>query len=91
MNINVKLFKNRNKPKDDNFIFGEHGLVSRSVVIDSYQVPRAAEAWPDAVKKTYNLLLGYVKFRLIERIKVQCFKFPNKSHSLKFLPFGTSI
>ena len=48
------------------------------------------EAWPDAVKK-YNLAFGYVQFRLIERIEVQCFEFLDQSHSLKFLHFGTSI
>ena len=37
----------------------------------------AREAWPDAVTKCH-LELGYVKFRLIERKRIQCFKFLNQ-------------
>ena len=49
MNVHVKLLRNRDKPKDKNIFFGRK-LVSRLVVIDSHQVPRAAKAWPEAVK-----------------------------------------
>ena len=41
--------------------------------------------------RKYNQALSNVQFRLIERIKVQCFKLHDQSHSLKFLFFGMSI
>ena len=96
MNVKVKLLRNCDKPTEKKIIFFGWILVSRSVAIDSYQVPRAAEAWHDPrgivrCSKKYNLALGYVQFRQIKGIKVQSFKFLNQSHSLKFLHFGTSI
>ena len=93
MSFNVILLRNRNNTKLKNYIFGGKP-VSRLVVIDSYQVPRAADAWPcmarevwpDAVKNDI-LELGYVQISRIERIKAQCFKFLNQSRSLKILLF----
>ena len=52
MRVNVKLLRNCHKPKKQNYTFIGGKLVSRSVVIDSHQVPWAAEAWPGAVKFT---------------------------------------
>ena len=45
MNVNVIALKNRDQPKDKIHVFGRK-MVSRLVVIDSYQFPRATEAWP---------------------------------------------
>ena len=50
MNVNVKLLRNRDKPKEKSYFFLGGELISYSVVIDSYQVPRAAEAWPWPVR-----------------------------------------
>ena len=73
MRVNVKLLRNCNKPKRQNYTFlGETGLTL--VVIDSYQgMARCG--------KIYNLALDYVQFGLIEHLTVQCYKFLNQTHS----------